>query len=774
LRAHSGIRAASGTPTAGERSDVSSETWSFGSHAAHQGGRLDDLAALVVAAVPLHGVGHVRLAKRGQVDVEVAPAAQEDAEVPPGHAALVVLTPEVARERARLELGCLERARAGNDCARRVARPGDPVLDCRVAPVRSGRLENGAARDQRLERRLHALDRNHHGPHHTLDLCEDLGDGAEVHGEGVNDAVLCLELLAKRLIRSQVRRAPAVDGLLRVPHDEETRALPGGALEGQDLDQPALHVVGVLELVHEELVDVAPHARRDVGFVLEQVPRIVQQVDERDDAARAQLPAHLFEQRPEDATRELGEPRTQGAQALQSGQHPARSLRELRRAISQARLLAVVELRGCPLGQALDAGVVPDLAQSLREAGEILDVRDRDARRLQRLHEGQGHLGGLAADRLEAPLRGLEQALRALAQLGQRGANARWRERVRRERGRGRTPLDQREQGGLDLGRADALAREREVRPVALLRVRLRQLRLESLAHHLGLERAVGVDLERGVQSRLERVGGQQPPAEGVDGAHDQVIERAEQRACPLLSVRHRREDLAIDPLGLGPPLDLCERLTDAAGHLRGGRLGERDGDDAAEHLRGDLAGRAVGVALLGARPARAETPGDDARDQGRGLARAGPRLDQERVLELALRSRARFGVARTEVVGDPARRHGVASLARSGSRHTPSSARSAGSAPRPSASSSARTQSRSRARTPESPRKHASATSQYWQLPDSRSSSGSTRRGKKLPRSQSSRIARSALRKLSPNSSSLVPMRASATSSGASGVAKR
>ena len=146
----------------------------------------------------------------------------------------------------------------------------------------------------------------------------------------------------------------------------------------------------------------------------------------------------------------------------------------------------------------------------------------------------------------------------------------------------------------------------------------------------------------------------------------DDLIGSVEERLCPRAGLgRDRLRQEAHGSLSEPQPQ---QAFGDARGHLRRGGLGERDRDDAAEHLPRDRGGPR-NVAVFGESPrrpfpARTDAPGDDARDQHRRLPGAGARLDDLGSVELELCPPAGQGVARHVVrathpssPGFPARR---------------------------------------------------------------------------------------------------------------------
>ena len=70
------------------------------------------------------------------------------------------------------------------------------------------------------------------------------------------------------VVGSEVCASPAVNGLLWVADHEQARAAV--ALQCQDANQRTLSVVGVLELIHEELVNATPDAFCDIRTIAKQ------------------------------------------------------------------------------------------------------------------------------------------------------------------------------------------------------------------------------------------------------------------------------------------------------------------------------------------------------------------------------------------------------------------------------------------------------------------------------------------------------------------------
>jgi len=143
---------------------------------------------------------------------------------------------------------------------------------------------------------------------------------------------------------------------------------------------------------------------------------------------------------------------------------------------------------------------------------------------------------------------------------------------------------------------------------------------------------------------------GQQPPAEGVDGTDREVVEGAQERPRPGRTLRGGRQQPCVQPVGdLAPRGDARQLPRGPAGHLRRRRLGEGDGHHAAQDLGGnavrcDLFGPAegpgrgpFGEAPLRPLPAGAQGPGQEPADEGRGLPRARPGLEDQGTIEPGL-----------------------------------------------------------------------------------------------------------------------------------------
>ena len=79
-----------------------------------------------------------------------------------------------------------------------------------------------------------------------------------VHGQAPHLAARRPDGLAEVLVGPEIRVAPAVDRLLRVADQEETGPLGLRPVQGEPADDLALRGVGVLELVHEDLIELAP------------------------------------------------------------------------------------------------------------------------------------------------------------------------------------------------------------------------------------------------------------------------------------------------------------------------------------------------------------------------------------------------------------------------------------------------------------------------------------------------------------------------------------
>ncbi len=238
-------------------------------HGADERRGVDGLAATEVATVLLDSEGDAALAQRLEVALEVGLAAQQNRRVLGSQGAGGDSCGEIRRHRRRLAPRRLRRAQpllAGTELL--LGRPAEPVFDRRrlVAPLAAG--------EERLEARRGLALPGHDRRDHALDLFEHAGGRPEVGGErfaaagaqGGRDELP---------VDAQARSAPAVDRLLGVADQEEAGALRRGAREREAADDHRLQLVGVLELVDEQLADAVAQARRH-SRALEQANREAQ------------------------------------------------------------------------------------------------------------------------------------------------------------------------------------------------------------------------------------------------------------------------------------------------------------------------------------------------------------------------------------------------------------------------------------------------------------------------------------------------------------------
>jgi hypothetical protein len=171
---------------------------------------------------------------------------------------------------------------------------------------------------------------------------------------------------------SQIGVAPAVDRLLRVTDHEQHRALGGGALERQLLEQGALERIGILELVHQQLVDTPAHARGQGGVELDQAAGVAQEGRVGLDALRAQLGLHLGEEGAQHRAQLHQQLRLELQQRSDEGVSPRGGRRRVAPTRSELALLGGTEATAGPLLQALQIlGVAPDVTQPVAQCLEL-------------------------------------------------------------------------------------------------------------------------------------------------------------------------------------------------------------------------------------------------------------------------------------------------------------------------------------------------------------------------------------------------------------------
>ncbi len=338
----------------------------------HERGGVDGLAAPEIAAVLLDREGDPALAQRLEVAVDRSRRAEEERGIPRLHEAGFDSALQVVGDRR----GFAARALAG---AQRLARrgvPGGPVFDLRRGsfPLAGGdepRVRDGDLRGDA-----------HDGRHGPLDLGEDPLVGAEVRDQRFR--AFPLERAVDELeVGCEARAAPAVDRLLGVSDQEEAGALSRGTFESEPGDDLALQLIGVLELVDQELADAAPRVARH-AVVREEIGGEPQQIREGGGPAGAHPPFDLGGERRENLARRveaLGvEPLEQGERGVEA----ARGAGDLCGSRAEVRLLGLVEAPFAPLPEPL-AG--PGWRELRERRGEGDEPGARGRRRRERAGE---------------------------------------------------------------------------------------------------------------------------------------------------------------------------------------------------------------------------------------------------------------------------------------------------------------------------------------------------------------------------------------------------
>ena len=541
------------------------------------------------------------------------------------------LLPRHTLARARLEVvhehRGLELLRAA--CGSLVARvgrggervPGDPEFQ------RGGGRGIRAIRFERLELRLQpGL-----GGHARSDPVRDGGE----HGGG--RAVVARELfglgaesLEEVLVGREVGAAPGVDRLLGVAHEEQRGPGCGVALERQRLDQFALQRIGVLEFIDAQVADLglqrAAHAR-----VAQELARFAQEVLEAEHVGRAQTRTHQAEQRRQELARVFEELRAfVEPDAQLCVQHGAGGRRQRLGATEQLEL-GLAELAAAPLGEFLQQVL---RAERLRAGDPVLQFLRRAAAEaaqgLGELHEHGVRRPGVVARAVE----GCERCKRRRERAAELLLPARDPGCVvarRGEIGFARAFGAQAQQHRSEVLRCHVLAEELGPTRIELAREHVRERFLDQLAHDALALPAVGVDAEARLQSGLERKARQQAASEGVDRDGDRLLECVAQRGGALDCLERQLRER--QPLRRHAAGERGECLRQALVHLRRGGLGERDRDAAAQRrARVD--------------PTRPDEPGDEARDERRGLARPRAGFERDRPVELRARAVACLAVA--------------------------------------------------------------------------------------------------------------------------------
>ena len=435
-------------------------------------------------------------------------------------------------------------------------------------------------------------------PEHVVHPVEDAWHGPEVLREL---ATPVLQLLLDLVVQAEVGPPESVDGLLRVADEERPAGRdrhlgprPGtgvGVVRRKQHGDLDLQRIGVLELVDKKNAEPFGEGGADTRGARQHVPRQHEQVVELDASLAAALlgvVAHEAAQAGEEhverrlllggdhrCARVVG-PFEQPAHVLDRAS-PVRVaadvLRQLRHLAQEVEAVEVVVRAAEDAGQRCEsADVQEELVlqhPALREPGD---------RFLERGEDGLDVDGGRRAH-------GSRRRLEPLVVLVQHACDTAEVVEVDAER-------ERRQQDRLELGIGDE---------------RIQELAPPFVEPNRGLD--VVDDLEVGWQARRERMFGQDPLGEAVQGREGGVVDVVERDPAPLAL-------LGGEPRVEGGPL---EAVPDAVAQLAGGRFGERDGGELAHP---DTAAR---------------DQRDDPVDERGGLARTGARLDeQRRVVEIA------------------------------------------------------------------------------------------------------------------------------------------
>ena len=207
-----GIQAASGTPTrglaAGRRPAPEVRRVEHGADGA---GQIDDFAAAIVGAVPLHGVGNSGATQRVEVDLERLARPQQDGEAAPRLAGEVVQLADLSGDRRRLD--AVRPRRLGRFAAREIDRvPGRASARPDGGRARRNRrLRRAPVRRERLEARLDAGLGDHDRCDRASDLVEHRRHRAEVDRQAGARPSRRLHAGEKRFVGGEVGLAPGVD-----------------------------------------------------------------------------------------------------------------------------------------------------------------------------------------------------------------------------------------------------------------------------------------------------------------------------------------------------------------------------------------------------------------------------------------------------------------------------------------------------------------------------------------------------------------------------------
>jgi hypothetical protein len=393
-----------------------------------------------------------------------------------------------------------------------------------------------------------------------------------IDGEGVHAAAFLPDTVHEGVVGSQVGAAPAVDGLLGIADEEQPGPLVLGALQRQDSDHLALVTVRVLELVDEELVDLAACAPGHVGVVLEQCGRASQQPRERDDAAPTRPLLHLVQQSLKDRARQGEGLEVESGEVREPPGELVRGLAKGVSALAQGLALGPGELVTGPATKRAQRLRVEAVAQPAEELLERLagvgQQGEPSERRVDRVRDADGLVA--AAHLVEAPPGDVAEAGQRIAQPPSGCAHTRFREGVVREYGGWNARLEQRAELRLELARSMPALRERQQGRIARLGIRDAQPALEHVAHQHLLGATQGVDLEVRMQACLEGMGREQPATPGVDRVDDEVVERTAQSDRARAAKVVRRERRRVAPRAQCRRRGLQARAPRAATPLRG------------------------------------------------------------------------------------------------------------------------------------------------------------------------------------------------------------
>ena len=139
----------------------------------------------------------------------------------------------------------------------------------------------------------------HNRLHRSLDLFKDRRRRSEIAIQRATDSPGSERLTDELLICREVGVSPAVDRLLGVADHKEPGALAGIPLQRQHPNEVALNVVGVLELVDQELTDTTPLAPAHLPSAGQEVPGLHQKGLKCGHASGLQPSLHVLQQRSE-------------------------------------------------------------------------------------------------------------------------------------------------------------------------------------------------------------------------------------------------------------------------------------------------------------------------------------------------------------------------------------------------------------------------------------------------------------------------------------------